>query len=275
MEEEGKTNDEFCNQNADGGISAQADPAGQPAAGTVKPVTGLVQYVRRCRCGALCRLGGAGGGWLHQHLCHAVYRLFDRVEQRHQCAGGALLRRQAPQGCGQNRAFRADRQPCCGCVAAAGGAVRLPCHAAPAEHQAGPDGRRGAVPAHLLFGYAGVGAVQLRQCCVQCHRGNQKAADVSEHCGRFEHCAEPAVCHCVSAERGGRGAGEYNCAVCFRCADFACADQGAGLLRAGFCQNRAGCIHHPPHSAAGCAGGAAKRRVCHRKPVYSGGRQFL
>ena len=90
--EKEKRDYEINHQNPDGRPAGQADFAGQPAAGPVQPAAGTVQHVGRGRRGPVCRVHGAGCRGLHQHSGHSVHRLSHRPEQRHQRAGGTLLR---------------------------------------------------------------------------------------------------------------------------------------------------------------------------------------
>ena len=271
----GKRDYEINHQNPDGRPSGQADPAGQPAAGPVQPAAGAVQHVRRGGRRAVCWVYGAGSGGVHRYLCHAVHRLFDRPEQRHQRAGGTLLRGPAHRRCAKDGALGRHRQPDRRCGAAVRRPPWLPCHAAAAQHQGRPAARCHPVPAGVFSGHAGAGTVQLRQCGVQLHRRHQKAPDLSVPCGRAEHRAEPVLRHCLPPERGGRGAGQCHLPVRLGRADPAGTDPRAGLLRAGCTPAAPGPCHHQEHPGPGGACRVPERHFCHRQPVHPGRRQLL
>ena len=144
---------------SDRGAAGKADPARQPAAGAVQPAASAVQHVGRCGRWAVRGFYGAGRGGVNQHFCHAVHRLPDRSQQRHQCAGGALLRRAAPERCKKDRPLGAYHQPCGGRYLIVRRPARLARAAGTAQHQAGSAARRNFVPACVLLGHACAGAV--------------------------------------------------------------------------------------------------------------------
>ena len=87
-----ETEHEINCKNPDRRPSGKTDPFGQPAAGAVKPAASPLQYVGHSCGRPVCRFDGTGRGRLDQHLRHTVHRLSHRPEQRHQCAGGSVLR---------------------------------------------------------------------------------------------------------------------------------------------------------------------------------------
>ena len=72
---------------------------------------------------------------LHQHSGHPVHRLSHRPEQRHQRAGGTLLRGPAHRRCAKDGALGRHRQPDRRCGAAVHRPAGFALHAAAAQHQ--------------------------------------------------------------------------------------------------------------------------------------------
>ena len=228
--EKGIINYEIEHPNADGRASGQADPSGQSPAGAFQPLAGAVQHVGRGRGRPVRWLHGAGRGGLHQHLRHPVHRLPHRPEQRHQRAGGPLLRGQARRRRPVHGPLSAGGQLHCRCGAAGHRAAGFPRPAPAPEHQGRPAPRRHPLPAGLLPRHAGAGALQLRQRHLQRHRRHKKTAVLSEHRGRSEHPAQPLLRHRLQAGRSGRGAGQRHLPVRLGGAHPPRPDQGAGLL---------------------------------------------
>ena len=273
--EKEKRDYEINHQNPDGRPAGQADFAGQPAAGPVQPAAGTVQHVGRGRRGPVCRVHGTGCRGLHQHSGHPVHRFPYRPEQRHQRAGGTLLRGPAHRRCAKDGALGRHRQPDRRCGAAVHRPAGFALHAAAAQHQGRPAARCHPVPAGVFSGHAGAGTVQLRQCGVQLHRRHQKAPDLSVPCGRAEHRAEPVLRHRLPPERGGRGAGQCHLPVRLGRADPAGTDPRTGLLRAGCTPAAPGPCHDKAHSEPGPARRVPERHFCHCQPVHPGRRQLL
>ncbi len=118
------------------------------------------------------------------------------------------------------------------------------------------------LPAGVLFGNAGAGAVQLRQRSVQRHWRNPEAPALPLVRGCAEHSAEPVFCDRVQAGRGRRGPGQYHCTMCIGGADSARSDPRSATCYALDLQGGALDLNHDPAGPdAGRARGACKTAI--------------
>ena len=161
---------EIICKNSDGRPTGEADPACQPAAGSVEPAASAVQHVGRGRGRPVRRLDGSGRGGFHQHFRHPVHRFSHRPEQRHQRVGRPFLRCAASGRCSQDRPLGDSYQFYRRHHPAAGRSAGFACPAPSAEHQRRPSARRDFILACLLPRYACPRALQFWQRGVQCHR---------------------------------------------------------------------------------------------------------